>query len=256
MAIGSLADDGLDGRVALVSGSARGLGAAVAGQLLDAGASVLVTDIRDDLGQQLAETLADRGAVAYQRLDVTRADDWQAAVERCAADLGGLDVLVSNAFHPAVAGIEEETPEGWQHALGVVLTGAFLGIRASLKVMRPARRGAIVTISSTHGGDVAVPGLAAYQAAKGGLTALTRNAAVTYGREGIRANAVHPGPILTPVIVESGMAEGQEQMGRTLPIGRVASAEEVARTVVFLASDRASAITGTAVVVDGGYTAL
>jgi NAD(P)-dependent dehydrogenase (short-subunit alcohol dehydrogenase family) len=249
-------DDTLSGRVALVSGAARGLGAAVAEQLAQQGARVLATDIRDDEGTRRVDGFHDPSSLRYQHLDVTCARDWDTAIDRCRRELGGLDILVSNAFYPAVAGLEEETVENWQRSLEVSLIGAFLGIRAALGVMRPARKGAIVTVSSTHGGDVAVSGLVAHQATKGALTALTRNAAVTYAPDGIRVNTVHPGPIHTPVIDELGMTEGQQAMGRDLPIGRVASADEVAGTIVFLASDRAAAITGTSVVVDGGYTAV
>lgn len=244
---------GLAGRVALVTGASRGLGAAIAAGLVRAGAKVMLTDVRDQLGRELAASLGD--AAIYARLDAADSNDWRRALDECEERLGPLDILVNNAFRPAVAGIETETLEGWNSVLRVTLFGGFFGMREALRRMS-GRGGAVVNVSSTHGGDVAVPGLVAYQSAKGGLSALTRHGALVGGNANIRVNAVHPGPIRTPVIEEMGMTSGQEEMGQQLPIGRTASPDEVAAAVLFLASAEASAITGTTVVVDGGYTAI
>ncbi len=240
-------------RVAIVTGGARGLGAAIANGLSAEGASVLIVDLRDELGEDMAGSL---DQAHYLHANVANEEDWQHIIETCRAAFGPPDVLISNASYATTATVEDETLEGWNSTLAVCLTAGFLGIRAVIPEMRTRGGGAIVTISSTHGGNVAIPIQAAYQAAKGGLTALTRNAAVTYAADGIRANAIHPGPIRTPLIEESGLVEEQARIAHTLPLGRVATPEEIAAAALYLASDDAAYITGTALVIDGGYTAL
>jgi NAD(P)-dependent dehydrogenase (short-subunit alcohol dehydrogenase family) len=243
----------LAGRVAIVTGGARGLGQAIAGTFAAEGASVLIMDVRDELGKQSA---AASPRVVYVHADVTSEDDWERAMRVCRESFGVPDVFVANAYAATMGTITEETRAGWDGTLAVSLTGAFLGMRAVIPGMRAHGGGAIVAISSTHGGNVAIPQQAAYQAAKAGLTALTRNAAVTYGPDKIRANAIHPGPIRTPMIDELGLGELQERISTTLPLGRVARPEEIASAALYLASDEGSYVTGTALVVDGGYTAV
>lgn len=247
----------LTGKTAIVTGGARGLGAGIAQRLAAEGAHVLIGDVRTELGEEVAAELRAGGARAlFVHLDVTDEESWARAVATAEAELGPVDVLVNNAFSMTLHEIEHETLEGWERTLAVTLTGPFLGMRAVVPGMRERGRGSIVNVSSTHGGDVAVPGLAAYQAAKGGLSALTRNVAIAYARDGIRANAVHPGPIRTPIIEELGFTETQASIAAGLPIGRVAEPAEVAAAVAYLASDEASFATGSSLVVDGGYTAL
>jgi NAD(P)-dependent dehydrogenase (short-subunit alcohol dehydrogenase family) len=244
----------LDGRIALVSGSARGLGAAIADVFTREGAAVLVTDILDELGEATAQRLRDAGGTAaYQHLDVTQEADWKAAVERCATEFGRApDVFVSNAFLWAPGTVADVAVEDWTRGLGVNLTGPFLGIRAVLPAMRAQGRGSIVTVGSSMGGEVAAPDFAGYQAAKAGLTALARHVAVTYGKEGVRANAIHPGPMYTEGMVEVDFIGPMEHIASSFPLARVGTPEEVAWSAVFLASDESSYITGTAVIPDGG----
>jgi NAD(P)-dependent dehydrogenase (short-subunit alcohol dehydrogenase family) len=247
----------LAGKVAIVTGAARGLGAAIAQRFGEEGAAVLLVDVRDELGEEAAARVSAGGATAvYRRLDVTSAADWRSGVAACRELLGPPSVFVHNAFVFGGASLADETDEGWHRVVDVTLTGGFLGMRAVIPMMAAAGGGAIVNISSTHGGDVAVAGIAAYQAAKGGLTALTRHAAVTYADDGIRANCVHPGPIRTPVIDEAGFTAQQEAIAAELPLGRVAEPDEVAGAALYLASPEAAYVTGTTLVVDGGYTAL
>lgn len=249
--------DKLEGKAAIVTGAARGIGASIAQAFAGEGAGVLLTDVREEEGRATADAIRSEGhKAAFQRLDVTSADDWREAVRVCSATFGGVDVLVNNAMLMRGAAIEEETIENWDRILEVGLSGAFLGIRAALPAMTANGGGSIVNISSTIGGDVGHPLLAAYQVVKGGLTALTRHVAVAYGGKGIRANAIHPGPIATPGNDEMGFLDAQAAIVARLPLNRVGEAREVAAAAVYLASADSSFVTGTALVVDGGFIAL
>ncbi len=262
----------LDGKVALVTGAARGIGAACVELLAQAGAKVLVTDVLDDLGQKTAERIRESGAEAvYQRLDVTREDDWGAAVTKAVDTLGGLHVVVNNAGVEKVAPLLETTLEDWRRAHAVNLEGVFLGTRAAVDAMRPGgacgQGGSVVNISSAAG-FVGMPGLSAYCSTKGGVRLFTKAVALECGRAGlgIRVNSVHPGVIQTQMLEDAApsliqlLAGGDEGRFQQLlddlhPIGRPGRPEDVAAAVLFLASDAAGFITGTELVVDGGLTA-
>jgi 3alpha(or 20beta)-hydroxysteroid dehydrogenase len=246
----------LAGKNTIISGGARGLGATMARLFALEGASVLVTDILDELGEETAAAIRSEGGQAvYQRLDVTQEADWDAAVVRCAKEFGDVNVLVSNAFKFGGPAVGDLTNEQWHSGIAVNLTGPFYGIRAVLPTMRRNRSGTIVAISSSDGGDASLPSHPEYQAAKAGTTALTRHVAVAYGAEGIRANAVHPGPIRTPILTETGFLTIAEEVASGFPLGRIAEPEEVAWVALFLASEESSYVTGTKIVVDGGSTA-
>jgi 3alpha(or 20beta)-hydroxysteroid dehydrogenase len=243
----------LDGKITMISGGARGLGAAIAGLFVDAGARVLITDIRDEEGERLAGSLTDRGEVAYQHLDVRVEADWSAAVSRCEAEWGTVDVLVSNAMLQIEGAIGEVDPDDWRRGLDVNLTGPYLGVRAVLPGMRREGRGSIVAISSSLGGEIAAPMFGTYQAAKAGTTALVKHIAVAYGSEGIRANAIHPGPMYTEHTEEAGIIERvQGMVEERFPLGRIARPEEVAWAAVYLASDESSYMTAATMAIDGG----
>ncbi|HZO37297.1 MAG TPA: SDR family oxidoreductase [Solirubrobacteraceae bacterium] len=244
----------LDGRIAVVTGAARGLGESIAESFVREGARVLITDVRDEQGEALAARLGPNAA--FRRLDVSSRQEWEEAIALCGEVFGPVNTLVNNAWWSTQEPIHSETDEGWANTLAVNLTGAFFGMRAAIPVMRDAGGGTIVNVSATIGANVAVPRDAGYHAAKAGLTALTKNAAVTYASDGIRANTVHPGPILTPAVSEIGAEGLQAEFAAKLPLGRVATPDEVATAVLYLASDEASYITGTTIIVDGGFTAM
>jgi 3alpha(or 20beta)-hydroxysteroid dehydrogenase len=233
------------GKVVLISGGARGMGEAHARRLLAEGARVVVADILDDEGAALAATL---GANArYIHLDVTKGDDWAAAVALCVAEFGGLHVLVNNAGIFGGAAIVDHPLDMWQRFIDVNLTGVFLGIRAATTAMIASGGTSIINISSVAGLRGAAGG-SAYVASKFGVRGLTKSVAIELAPYGIRCNSVHPGIIDTP------MAAGQNTQGYDYPLGRMARAEEVANMVLYLASDESSYSTGSEFVVDGGLT--
>jgi NAD(P)-dependent dehydrogenase (short-subunit alcohol dehydrogenase family) len=248
----------LDGKVALITGAARGLGASMAGLFAREGARVLLTDVRDEDGQQTADGIAAVGGkVHYRHLDVTSEDEWAAAVDACAAELGAApNVLVLNARTWIRGTLLDLELDGWDRLLDVNLRGALLGMRAVVPHMRAGGAGSIVSIGSSMGGEVASGDGVAYQASKAGLTALTKAVAAAYGHDGIRANAVHSGPMRTETLVENGFIDVAEQLAARFPIGRVAEPIEVARVAAFLASDESSYVTASTIVPDGGSSSV
>jgi NAD(P)-dependent dehydrogenase (short-subunit alcohol dehydrogenase family) len=246
-------DGRMQGKIAIVSGSAQGLGASIAELFAAAGAAVLVTDILDDVGEQTAARCREAGGNAvYQHLDATQQADWDNAVERCQSEFGAPDVLVNNVYGWFPQTILELDFDDWQKGLELNLTAAFLGMRTLIPLMQTGGQGAIVNIGSSLGGEIGAPLFAAYQAGKGGLWALTRHVAVTYAKDGIRANLVHPGPMRTAGMEQAGFIGGMEEIASKFPIARVADPKEVAWSAVFLASNESSYLTGAALPVDGG----
>lgn len=230
----------LDGKVALITGGARGQGAVEAHLFAAEGAMVLATDVGEPTELETGD------AIRFRRHDVSAPDDWAAAVAEAVETWGRLDILVNNAGIYTVNRIEDETLDRFRRILDVNLLGTFLGIQAALPVMRAAGGGSIVNVSSLAGMK-GIPGHAAYGASKWAVRGLTRTAAAELGRFGIRVNSVHPGPIRT-----SMLPEGDESRFAQMPLRRTGGPEEVARLVLFLASDEASYITGAEHLVDGG----
>ena len=249
--------DRLKGKAALISGGARGQGAAEARLFAGEGAKVVVGDVRDDLCRKTADEInARHGAktALALHLDVTRAADWRAAVEACEREFGGLDVLVNNAGIANVKGIEETTEEEWDSIVNINQKGVWLGMKAAVPAMRRRGGGSIINISSIYG-LIGSAGSAAYHGTKGAVRLLTKSAAVQYAPDKIRVNSVHPGVILTPM-VDVVPREELQPLIDLAPMKRGAQPEEVGWCVVFLASDEASFVTGAELVVDGGYTAV
>ena len=247
----------LDGKVALISGGARGQGATEARMMALEGASVVFGDILDDAGRQVEAQIRELGGEAtYVHLDVTREADWQSAVDTAVNTYGTLNVLVNNAGILIRKTLEETTGEDWDRIMNINAKGVFLGTKAAIPAMREAGGGSIVNISSTAGLVSSPSGSASYTATKGAVRLLTKSTAVQYAKEGIRCNSVHPGPIETDMIQDSlsdpdALAERMQR----LPMGRVGKPEEVAYGVIYLASDESSFVTGSELVIDGGTTA-
>jgi NAD(P)-dependent dehydrogenase (short-subunit alcohol dehydrogenase family) len=248
----------LEGKVALISGSANGMGEAEARMFAREGAKVVVADVLEDQGQQVAASIVEAGGEAqFIRLDVTNEDDWQEVVTTAVARYGKLDILVNNAGISGSADPDLLSTANWDRLMEINAKGVFLGMKTAIPEMQKAGGGAIVNISSISGfiGQDYIH--MAYNASKGAVRIMTKSAAVQYAKDGIRVNSVHPGmmpPMLTSVA--SADPERRRQRLSLVPMGRAGEREEVGYAVLFLASDEASYITGTELVVDGGYLAL
>lgn len=235
----------LEGKVALISGGARGMGAAHAREIVAEGGSVVIGDILDEEGRALAEEI---GAEArYIRLDVTSENDWADAVALAVREFGRLNVLVNNAGICPAGSIKNFTLTDWNHVLNVNLTGQFLGIRAATEALVAAAPSAIINVSSTAGME-GIAGLHGYCASKFAVRGLTRSVAIELAGKGVRANTICPGTIATP------MNEGLDVSGFN-PMNRKAPPKEVAKLVVFLASDESPFVSGADIVIDGAELA-
>ncbi len=237
----------LAGRVALITGGARGQGASHAERLAREGATVVCGDVLDDTGEETAARLrADGLDVTYRHLDVTDPDGWRAAVSACAR----LDVLVNNAGIIHVNPLEEETLEAWNRLLAVNATGTLLGMQAAIGVLRSGGGGSIINVASVFG-VTGSEGYIAYTASKAAIIAMTKTAALELAPDRIRVNAICPGGVSTP------MNENEPEGGVVplTPLGRRAHVSEISGAVAFLASDDSTFVTGTELVIDGGYLA-
>jgi NAD(P)-dependent dehydrogenase (short-subunit alcohol dehydrogenase family) len=247
----------LRGKVALISGGARGMGASEARLFAREGARVVIGDILDAEGQAVAADIKAQGDDAlFVRLDVTDEGDWDRAVARTVEHFGKLDILVNNAGVGGGSRIEDTTVKEWDHVMDVNAKGVFLGTRAVIPAMRRAGGGSIINISSQLGlvgTDISSP---QYQASKGAVRLLTKTTAMQYAREGIRANSVHPGPIVT-AMTERRRADPEHYrlMLSRIPLGRFGEPDEVSYGVLYLASDESTFVTGSELVIDGGWTA-
>lgn len=247
----------LEGKVALISGGARGQGAVEARMFAEEGASVVIGDILDDQGRQTEAELQELGYnVTYVHLDVTSESDWEAAVQAAVETYGKLDVLLNNAGILIRKNIEETTEDDWDRIFAVNAKGVFLGTKAAIPAMRDAGGGSIINISSTAGLVGSPNGSASYTATKGAVRLFTKSTAIQHAREGIRCNSIHPGPIETDMIADTlnDPANMALRMQR-LPLGRVGKPSEIAYGAIYLASDESSFVTGSEVVIDGGTTA-
>ncbi len=244
----------LDGKVALVSGGASGIGAAHVRVFAAEGAKVVAADVQEDKGREVVDGVNnDGGVAAFVRLDVTRADDWKNAVNAAISRFGKLTTLINNAGVYWPGGVEEETPEKWNKMLAINQTGVWLGMKTAVPALRDSGNGVVVNISSLYG-LIGSPGSIAYHATKGAVRIMTKAAALEYVRQGIRVNSIHPGQIDTPIL--AGLTpEQNEQIKAATPMGRLGRPEEIAFGSLYLCSDEASFTTGIELVIDGGWFA-
>lgn len=247
----------LEGKVALITGAASGMGASMARIFAREGARVALADVLDEEGRQVAAGIAAaNGAATYHHLNVTGESEWRSVVDAVAAQWGGLDILVNNAGLSGSAAEDLFDTAIWERLMAVNARGVFLGMKFAIPLMKARGGGAIVNISSISG-VTGQHGLhVAYNASKGAVRTLTKVAAVQHGRDNIRINSVHPG--LMPPMRSSGRTADpavRAKMLEMVPLGRAGRVEEVAHAALFLASDEASYITGAELYVDGGYLA-
>jgi NAD(P)-dependent dehydrogenase (short-subunit alcohol dehydrogenase family) len=247
----------LQGKVALITGSAHGMGETEAKMFAQEGARVVVADVLEAEGQQVAAAITASGGDAFfVRLDVTKEEDWQEAVTTTVARFGKLDILVNNAGISGTHDADMMSTAAWDRLMNINAKGTFLGMKYAIPALQRAGGGSIVNISSISGivgQDYIHMG---YNASKGAVRLMTKSAAVQYAKDGIRVNSVHPG-MLPPMrsAVASADPERRQQRRALVPMGREGRREEVGYAVLFLASDEASYITGTELVVDGGLLA-
>ena len=237
----------LEGKVALISGAAKGMGASHARAVVREGGKVIIGDVLDGASQELAASLGDDRAIAVH-LNVVDSDDWHKAVDAGLAKFGKIDVLVNNAGILHAAPIEDYTDADWQRIIDINLTGAMKGIRAIAPTMRKAGGGSIINISSTAG-IKGFAGILGYVTTKFGLRGMTKAAAIELASLHIRVNSIHPGNI------ETDMTAGLYPSLKHVPMDRMGSAEEISNLVVYLASDESSFSTGAEFIADGGETA-
>ena len=241
-----------EGRVALVTGGASGIGKATATRIAAEGGSVVIADVQDAAGAAVVAEIEQQsgGAASFVHLDVTDEQGWSDAVASTLDRFGRLDILVNNAGIGDTEALEVTTVDTWNKVVAVTQTSVFLGMKAAAEALKQSGHGSVVNISSMYGivGSGVSP---AYHAAKGAVRLLTKTTALGWAQEGVRVNSVHPGYIDTPIL---GETDRDLLIGAT-PMGRLGQPEEIAAMITFLASDDASFATGAEFVVDGGYTA-
>jgi NAD(P)-dependent dehydrogenase (short-subunit alcohol dehydrogenase family) len=249
------------GKVGLVTGAAVGIGKATAELLAREGAKVVLSDVKEEEGEAAAEGIRTKGGEAiFLRQDVSLETDWQEAIGLVLKSFGHLDIVVNNAGVANGGSVEKVTLEHWRRLMAVNLDGVFLGTKHAIIAMK-GRGGSIINLSSIEG-MIADPDLAAYNASKGGVRLLTKSAALHCARSkyNIRVNSVHPGFTWTPMVSGYALRTGQPEVARQRlidlhPIGRLGEPDDIAYGILYLASDESKFMTGSELVIDGGYTA-
>ncbi len=253
----------LAGKVAVITGassgadgSLMGFGGAAARLFSQEGCTVVLTDIKDAEGTQTAKQIADLGGTAiYRHLDVTSEEDWVDVLKETADTFKKIDILVNNAGSSARYTIEETTLDVWQEQMDIHAKGVFLGTKHVIPYLRKNGGGSIINISSIYG-MIGSPSSTAYHVAKGASRLFTKSAAIQYASENIRVNSIHPGFAFTPLTeVNYSKPDLQQWVLDRIPLGRMGSAMEIAHGILYLASDEASFVTGSELVIDGGTTA-
>jgi 3alpha(or 20beta)-hydroxysteroid dehydrogenase len=239
----------LDGKVALITGAARGLGASHAKSFVEEGAKVIITDVLEEEGQKMAEEIGNNAI--FLKLDVTKPEEWKNVVEKAEAEIGEITVLVNNAGLIINEPTLEVTVENFTKAFEVNQLGTLLGTQAVIPSMQKAGIGSIINISSASG-IVGQAEAAGYNATKFAVRGLTKTIAAEFGPDNIRANSVHPGPVETDMTSQEEVKELIDQIVETIPLDRLGEPQEITDLVVYLASDESSYSTGPEFIVDGG----
>ena len=244
----------LTDKVAIITGGAHGMGEAEARLFAREGAAVVIADVLPDMGEAVAADInASQGRAMFVRTDVASETDWQALIARTIDTYGRLDILVNNAGISGSAVGDDLSLAGWNRLMSINATGVFLGTTLAAQAMAKAGRGSIVNISSIMGFIGGAEGHPGYSASKGAVRLLTKSAAVRWGPQGVRVNSVHPGYL--PAMLGGTNSGGRAAKIPLTPLRRLGEPIEVAYGVLFLASDEASFVTGTELVIDGGYIA-
>ena len=245
----------LEGKVAFISGGGRGMGAVEARLFAQQGACVGIGDVREEEGRRVVEQISEAGGRAiFVVLDVTSEAQWENAISATVGEFGKLDILVNNAGVGAQGTVEDTTVEEWDRVMDINAKGVFLGTKVAIPELRRNGGGSIINISSQLGLVGVDNSSPQYQASKGAVRLFTKSTAIQYAKEGIRANSVHPGPIDTPMTQDRDEERTRVTVSR-IPLGRYGRPEEVANGVLFLATDESSFMTGSELVIDGGWTA-
>ncbi|AZV43345.1 3-alpha-hydroxysteroid dehydrogenase [Peribacillus asahii] len=241
----------LDGKIAIITGAAQGMGASHARKFIEKGAKVVLTDLNDEKGSALAAELGENAL--FVKHNVTSADDWATVVAETEKAFGPVNVLVNNAGITMAKSILEVTEEEYRRIVDINQVSVFLGMKAVIPFMQKAGGGSIVNISSING---IVAGTIGYTDTKFAVRGMTKAAAIEGAHYGIRVNSVHPGVIATPMVIQEDTKAAVEEFSKHIPLKRVAQSEEVSSLVVYLASDESSYSTGAEFIVDGGLTAM
>lgn len=240
----------LDGKVALITGAAQGMGASHAKKFIEEGAKVILTDLNEEKGQVLAKELGENALFIMH--DVTDEEQWIKVIKEAEEAFGPISVLVNNAGIIISNPIEKTSIEDYRKMVEINQVSVFLGVKSIIPSMKKAEKGSIVNISSING---FVAGIVGYTDSKFAVRGLTKVAAIELAHSNIRVNSVHPGVIATPMILQDDMKEVSEGYAEKIPLGRVAQPEEVSNLVLYLATDESSYSTGSEFIVDGGFTA-
>lgn len=240
----------LEGKVAIITGSAQGMGASHAKKFIAEGAKVVLTDLNEEKGNAFAAELGENAIFVKQ--NVANEEDWKNVVAKAEEAFGPVNVLVNNAGITMAKKIEDTSVEDYRRIVEINQVSVFLGMKAVLASMKQAGGGSIVNVSSMNG---LVAGAIGYTDTKFAVRGMTKSAAMEFAQHGIRVNSVHPGVIATPMVVQEDTKAAVEAFAKHIPLGRVAQPEEVSNMVLFLASDDSSYSTGAEFIIDGGMTA-